>query len=217
MHSQALEELFMREVEEMYDAEKQIYSGLGQLSRNARNPDLKSAFETHRKETKGRIGRLEKTFALLGEKRRRGRSPGVSGLLREARDLAGKHDFDPAVIDAGLIAGAQKIEHYGMAAYGCLRTHAGLLGYRQIEQLFGESIQEEARAGARLDGIAQKEVNADAAAAPYAQARTGPRHSGNGHVRDAEGGKIGLGKVVLGLMVGGALSLLLKAPRPVVR
>jgi ferritin-like metal-binding protein YciE len=215
MHSQALEDLFVRELEEIYDAEKQIYSGLGAMAKSAQNADLKSAFTSHRKETKGQIARIEKTFAMLGEKCRRGRAAGVSGLIRQSRDVSREKEFDPSVADAGLIAGAQKIEHYEMAAYGCLRTHAGLLGYKQIEDLLGKTAKEEEEADALLTRIAETEVNQQAAAAPYAQARTGPRHGTNSE--PAHGRGIGLGTLALGLLVGGAFALMSRQPRPITR
>ncbi len=127
MHSQALEELFVQELEELYDAEKQIYRGLSLLARSAGNADLIMAFRNHQKETKSQIDRLKKSFALLGEKPHRGRASGVAGFIRQTREMARQPDFDSAVIDAGLAASAEKIQKYQLAAYGCLLTHAGRL------------------------------------------------------------------------------------------
>jgi ferritin-like metal-binding protein YciE len=217
MHSQALEELFVQELEELYDAEKQIYRGLSLLARSAGNADLIMAFRNHQKETKSQTDRLKKSFALLGEKPHRGRASGVAGFIRQTREMARQPDFDSAVIDAGLAASAEKIQKYQLAAYGCLLTHAGLLGYREIEELIAKSLKEEEAADALLRTIAEKEINRAAAAAPYASARKGPRHDASGTIGEtlANHGKLGLGTVAIGLVVGGLLSFLMK-PRPVV-
>lgn len=207
MRSQALEDLFAQELEEIYDAEKQIYKGLGGMEKAATDPELKAGFHNHRKETKKQIERLEKSFLLLGEKPHGGNASGVAGLIKQSKNLAAGDDFDPAVVDAGLITSAQKIEHYEIAAYGCIRTHAGILGYKQIEDLLGDSQKEEEAADHLLTGIAQNSVNLHAAAAPYSQARTGLRHDGAVSLEHNSGG-ISFGKILFGFAIGGILSFL---------
>jgi ferritin-like metal-binding protein YciE len=209
MRSQALEDLFFQELEELYDAEKQIYKGLASMAASAHSPELKTALQTHRKQTRQHIARLEKTFEALGEKPSRGRASGVSGLIKQNKSQVAHNRFDAAVADAGLITSAQKIEHYEIAGYGCARTHAGILGYREVEDLLGATLKEEEETDQLLTKIAETSVNAGAAAAPFAQARTGARH--DAHVSPHSG--LSLGKVVLGLAVGGALSVLF-APKP---
>lgn len=208
MRPEALEDLFVHELEELYDAEKQIYKGLTVMAKKAADSDLKSAFSTHQKQTKDHIRRLEQSFKALNEDARRGSAPGIHGLIKQANESISR-GHDPSVTDAALITSAQKIEHYEMAAYGCLRTHAGILGYKQIEELMSTTLKEEEEADKLLTGIAEHSVNPHAAAAPYAQARTGKRHDGAG---DSNGGKISLGTMAIGLAIGGALSLLLKSP-----
>jgi len=215
MRSQALEDLFLDELGEIYDAEKRMYKGLGQLSKAAVNAGLKSALDRHKKQTREHIRRLEEAFRLLNEEPKDGKAPGISVLLKQGLALAHKDTFDPAVVDAGLIASAQKLEHYEIAAYGCVRTHAGILGYQEIETLLDQNLREEEHAAALLTQVAET-VNAAAAAAPYAQARTGTRH-GLGQImigdHDQESEKpVSLGKLALGLALGGVLSLLL-SPR----
>jgi ferritin-like metal-binding protein YciE len=192
------------------------------MAKTASDPDLKNALQTHRKQTKDHIVRLEKTFQILGEKPIRGSAPGIDGLLRQSRHIAAQNRFDSPVVDASLIANAQKIEHYEIAAYGCVRTHAGILGYKEIEGLANDTLQEEEQADALLTKIAEATVNRHAAEAPYAQARTGHRHDPNlfGEMPSASG-KLSLSKIALGLVVGGVLSLLLSSksaqkPKPLV-
>ncbi len=209
MRSQALEDLFMEELAELYDAEKQIYKGLSVLAKKATASELTAAFKTHQKQTKAQIERLEKSFAILGEKPNRGKASGVAGLIRQSGVLGASNTFDAAVTDAALISSAQKIEHYEIAAYGCVRTHAGILGYKDVEDLLGESLKEEEEADALLTKIAQASVNLHAAAAPYSHARTGVRHDVNGPVsRPSDGSGLSMGKLALGLAIGGALSVL---------
>jgi ferritin-like metal-binding protein YciE len=209
MKSQALEDLFLEELQELYDAEKQIYRGLGLMAKTATASELTSAFETHRKETKQQIQRLEKSFNILGEKPERGNAAGVAGLIRQSKNLASADSFDAAVTDAGLISSAQKIEHYEIAAYGCVRAHAGILGYKEIEDLLAESLKEEEDTDTLLTHIALG-VNRVAAGAPYSQARTGLRHDGVGLLeeRESSDGKLSLGKIALGLAIGGVFSVL---------
>ncbi len=210
MRSQALEDLFVQELQELYDAEKLIYKGLSVMAKSAADKELTSAFTTHQKQTKQQIQRLETCFKILGEKPTRGDASGVSGLIRQSKVLASKNSFDPAVTDAALISSAQKIEHYEIAAYGCVRAHAGILGYKEIEDLCGETLKEEEETDALLTNIAQSVVNKHAAAAPYSQARTGVRHSGAELFEEypSSDGKLSLGKIAVGLAIGGALSVL---------
>ena len=209
MRSQALEDLFVEELEELYDAEKQIYKGLSVLAKKATSSDLTDAFKTHQKQTKLQIERLEKSFRILGESARRGKASGVAGLIRQSTELGSSREFDAAVTDAALVSSAQKIEHYEIAAYGCVRTHAGILGYKEVEDLLSASLKEEEETDALLTKIAEASINRNAAAAPFSHARTGYRHDSSGAVGDrpSEGG-LSLGKLALGLAIGGALSIL---------
>ena len=208
MRSEALEDLFVRELEELYDAEKQIYKGLSVMAKKATDSDLKSAFTTHQKQTKDHIHRLEQSFKALDEDARRGSATGVTGLIKQANESIARGN-DPSVTDAALITAGQKIEHYEMAAYGCVRTHAGILGYKEIEDFMNSTLKEEEEADKLLTQIAEQSVNPHAAAAPYARARTGKRHDGS---HESSGtGRISLGTMAIGLAIGGALSLLLKS------
>jgi ferritin-like metal-binding protein YciE len=208
MHSEALEDLFVQELEELYDAEKQILKGLGAMTKAANHKDLKAAFSNHAKETKQQIERLERSFRILGERPSRGKASGVAGLIRQSKELAAHDSFDRSVADAGLITNGQKIEHYEIAAYGCTRTHAGILGYEEIQNLLAESLKEEEAADKLLTQIAEDSVNRDAAAAPYSQARTAPRRYA-GTVEGSSGRKhFTLKNLVFGLAIGGVLSAL---------
>ena len=209
MKSQALEDLFLEELQELYDAEKQIYKGLTVMSKAATASELTAAFQAHQKETKQQIQRLEKAFKILGEKPERGDAAGVTGLIRQSKELGAGNGFDVAVSDAALITSAQKIEHYEIAAYGSVREHAGILGYKEIEDLLADSLKEEEEADKLLSHIALA-VNRVAAGAPYSQARTGARHDSVGLLeeRNSSDSKLSLGKIALGLAIGGVFSVL---------
>lgn len=209
MRSQALEDIFVEELEEIYDAEKQLHKGLGQMAKIAHAKELKSAFASHLKETDEQARRLEKCFQILGVKAERGKAAGIPELIKDAKRFVSGDSFDVSVADAGLISSAQKIEHYEIAAYGCLRTHAAILGYDEIQKLLEESLKEEEAADRLLTHIAEATVNPAAAAAPYSQARTGMRRHGRG-AEASTGGS--MGKVLIGVAIGAAASLWL-APR----
>jgi ferritin-like metal-binding protein YciE len=208
MRTQALEDIFIDELEEIYDAEKQLHKGLGRMAKIAHHEELKTAFTNHLKETDEQAKRLEKCFEILGAKANRRDAAGLPELIKDARKFVSDDSHDASVADAGLISSAQKIEHYEIAAYGCLRTHAAILGYKEVEELLEKSLKEEEAADRLLTEIAELTVNPAAAAAPYSQARTGIRQG-----RGSSGAKgSSIGKMLIGMAIGTAASLLL-APK----
>jgi ferritin-like metal-binding protein YciE len=164
MSLDSLEKLFLEELKDMYNAEKQILRALPRMAKAAQSPRLGQAFTQHLKETEDQVQRLERVFKELGQTVRGKKCKGMEGLLEEGKEVL-EEEGDPAVIDAALIASAQRVEHYEIAAYGCLRTYAGLLGYSQAEQLLQQNLQEEEAADKKLTQLGESGINEAAAVA----------------------------------------------------
>jgi ferritin-like metal-binding protein YciE len=153
-----LHDAFVDELRDAYDAERQITKALPQLITAATSPELRSAFESHLEETHRQVGRLEEVFDLLGEPAKGKRCEGVAGILEEGRALLAG-DFDDATMDACLIASAQRVEHYEMAAYGTLVAWAEAMGHEDVIGLFRQSLEEEKGADRALSALAEAGIN----------------------------------------------------------
>lgn len=134
MKLESLRDLFIDELKDLYNAEHQLLKALPKMAKAASSKDLKRAFESHLKETEGQVKRLEQVFEMLETSPRGKKCKAMEGLVEEGSELM-KEDADPDVMDAGLIAAAQRVEHYEMAGYGCVRTYAQLLGETKAESL----------------------------------------------------------------------------------
>jgi ferritin-like metal-binding protein YciE len=163
MSLDSLDKLFLEELRDMYNGEKQITRALPKMAKAAENPQLKQAFTKHLKETEGQIQRLEQIFQQLGEAVRGKTCKGLQGILEEGKDVL-EEDSEEAVLDAALIAGAQKVEHYEIASYGCLRTYAQLLGYDQAVRLLEQNLAEEEATDKKLTELGESGINEAAAA-----------------------------------------------------
>ncbi len=160
MSVSSMEELFLDELKDLYSAEKQITKALPKLARAATSPELREAFESHLEETKGHVDRLEKAFELLGKAPRGKTCHGMQGVLEEGAEVL--EDTEKGdVRDAALISAAQRVEHYEIAAYGCVHEYANLLGQKKIADLLEETLNEEKAADEKLNGIS-KSVNSQA-------------------------------------------------------
>jgi ferritin-like metal-binding protein YciE len=181
MASENLHELFIDEIRDLYNAEKQLTKALPKMAKNASSDDLRMAFEAHLEETRGQIERLERVFELLEEKARGKHCAGMAGIIEEASDLLEQEEAG-AVLDAGLVAGAQRAEHYEMAAYGSVIAWANVMGHTEVAELLEETLEEEKAADAKLSKIAIHGINeaANAGMTPddmLAGAGTGTRRS----------------------------------------
>lgn len=156
-----IEELFIDELKDIYSAEKQITKSLPKLAKAATSPELRSAFESHLKETFGQIERLDKVFEILGKSPRGKMCHGMKGVLEEGAEMLEETEKGSSVRDAALISAAQRVEHYEMAAYGCVREYASLLGQNEIAKLLDETLTEEKAADSKLGEVA-KQVNPEA-------------------------------------------------------
>jgi len=164
MSLDSLEKLFLEELKDVYNAEKQILRALPRMAKAAESPELQQAFTKHLKETEGQVQRLERIFRELGQSIRGKTCKGMQGLLEEGKEVM-EEEGEGAVIDAALIASAQKVEHYEIAAYGCLRTYAQLLGFSQAEQLLQQTLDEEEATDEKLTELGETGINKAAAAA----------------------------------------------------
>ncbi len=159
----ALRELFTEEIRDLYNAERQLTKALPKLSRAANSDALRQAIDGHLKETEGHIERLESVFEGLGEKPRSKYCAGIAGIIEEGSDLIGE-DHEGAVLDAGIIAAAQRAEHYEIGAYGSVIAWAKVLGLSQIASTLEATLEEEKAADEKLSALAEGSINLQAAA-----------------------------------------------------
>jgi len=156
-----LNELFVEELRDLYDAEKQLTKALPKMAKAASSDKLRAAFEEHLQQTEGHVERLEQIFEALGEKATGKKCAAMAGLVKEGEEIAS--DTEEQVRDAGLIAAAQKVEHYEIAGYGAARTHAELLGQEDAVELLEETLEEEKETDAKLTELAESSANEEAA------------------------------------------------------
>lgn len=158
MKLHSLEDLFHEELRDMFDAEKQLLKALAKMAKAAAADELRQAFEEHLDQTRGHVERLERVFELIGKKPRGKSCAAMEGMIDEGADLIDA-DAEPMVRDAGLIAAAQRVEHYEMAAYGCLRTWAQQLNQREAASLLEQTLNEEKDTDLKLTQLAESLVN----------------------------------------------------------
>lgn len=161
MKVNSLKQLYVEELKDAYDGEHQIVKALPELIKAASTPALREALEAHLNQTKGHVQRLEQIFEGLGEPAKAKKCDGLRGILEEGAKTISDGE-QGAVLDAGLIAGAQRVEHYEMAAYGSLKTWAAQLGDHEAVKLLEETLGEEKDADKKLSEIAKGGVNAEA-------------------------------------------------------
>ena len=157
-----LYDAFLDELRDAYDAEKQLTKALPKLARAATSSKLRQAFETHLDETRNQIGRLEDAFGLLDEKVRGKHCDGIAGIIDEGKKTL-EEGFDDSTMDACLIAGGQRAEHYEIAAYGTLIAWAKTLGHGDVAELLAETLEEEKAADEKLTSLAESGLNESAA------------------------------------------------------
>jgi len=161
MEMESLKELYVDELRDLWSAENQITKALPKMMKAATNPKLKRAFNTHLKQTERHIKRLERVFKELDESPRGKKCVGMEGLIKEGQELM-KEKPEAEVLDAGLIAAAQHVEHYEMAGYGCVRTWARQMGEDRQAELLQETLDEEEQTDRLLSELAESEINVEA-------------------------------------------------------
>ena len=158
-----LREALVDEIKDIYNAEKQIVKALPKMVKGATSEELREAFESHLDETENQVTRLERVFELIDEKPRGKHCAGMAGILEEGGETL-QEDAEDSVMDAMLIAGAQRVEHYEITAYGTAIAWAEALGLTEVAQILGESLAEEKAADEKLSALAESGIN-DAATA----------------------------------------------------
>jgi ferritin-like metal-binding protein YciE len=159
-----LEDLYSEQLQDLYDAENQIIKALPKMAKASTSLDLQRAFNEHLEQTRTHVTRLEQVFDQIGSKAKGTTCKAMQGLLKEGEELMDTK-ADPTVLDAGLIAAAQRVEHYEMAAYGCLRTWARLLGHQNSARLLQQTLDEEGQTDEKLTKLAERIINIKAAGA----------------------------------------------------
>ncbi len=157
-----LHDAFLDELRDAYDAEKQLTRALPKMVKAASSPKLRQAFESHLEETRGHVTRLEDVFASLDEKVRGKHCDGIEGIIEEGKAVM-EEGFDDATMDACLIAGGQRAEHYEMAAYGSLIAWARVMEHTEAAELLQATLDEEKAADATLSTLAEGGINQGAA------------------------------------------------------
>lgn len=163
MEKNTLKQMYIEELRDIYDAEKQLIKALPKMAEAATSEELRSGFEEHLEQTKGHAQRLEQIFTALQAKPTGKKCKGMQGLVSEGSEVIGE-DFEDEVKDAGLISAAQRVEHYEIAAYGTVRTYASILGEEEAVSLLEKTLEEEKETDEKLTELA-KGINAEAAAA----------------------------------------------------
>ncbi len=162
MKLQSMEDLFKLELQDLYSAEQMILKALPKMSKAASSSELQEAFQEHLEVTKKQVERLDQIFESLGESPKAHKCKGMQGIIEEGEEAL-KMGQDENVKDAALIGSAQRVEHYEMAGYGCLKTYAHLLGNRQAASLAEKTLEEEKQTDKKLTKIAESMVNPKAA------------------------------------------------------
>lgn len=163
MKLDSLRKLYIDELRDLYSAENQLLKALPKMAKAASAPELQQAFQKHLQETKGQVERLEKIFESLGKSAKGKTCKAMKGLVEEGAELL-KEDAQPEIRDAGLIAAAQRVEHYEIAGYGTVRTYARLLKEREAARLLQETLDEEGQTDKKLTQLAESLINLDALA-----------------------------------------------------
>ena len=159
----SLTDVFIQELRDVYSAENQLVDALPKMADAATSNELKMGFEQHLNQTKGHVARLERIFEGLGLDPSGETCEAMEGLISEGKDYISA-EGDPAARDAGLIAAAQKVEHYEISAYGTLRTLAKHLNNTTAQELLQQTLDEEAEADRKLTAVAERQVNVGAKA-----------------------------------------------------
>jgi ferritin-like metal-binding protein YciE len=161
MDIDSLQKLFVHELKDLYSAENQILEALPKMAEKASNPELRQAFERHHRQTEEQVRRLERIFDSLEHQPGGHKCRGMEGLIEEGEEVMKEAESDE-VRDAGMIAAAQRVEHYEIAAYGTARTYARMLGKEDAAELLQQTLDEEGETDKQLTMLAEGQVNREA-------------------------------------------------------
>ncbi len=156
-----MQDLFIEQLKDLYSAEKQLVQALPKMAKAATTPELVQAITDHLGQTQNHVSRLEQCFEHLNASSRGKRCKGMEGLIEEGKETI-EEEGEGVVKDAGLIAAAQRVEHYEISGYGTAKTMASLLGLDDVADLLEETLGEEEEADKLLSQIAMDQVNPQA-------------------------------------------------------
>jgi len=158
MATKTMQNLLIEELRDIYHAEKQLIRALPKLAKAASNDQLKQAFQQHLEETRGQVERLEQVFEKLDTRTRGKHCAAMEGLVEEAKEIM-EQGLSPEVLDAALVAAAQKVEHYEIASYGSLVAYAQTCGLNEVADLLSQTLSEEKETDQKLNQLAISEIN----------------------------------------------------------
>src|SRR5687768_9935308 len=161
MELETLKDLYIHELKDLYSAEKQLIRALPKMAKAASNKQLKAAFQEHLGQTEEHVARLEQVLESHDETTRGPKCKAMEGLVEEGSEMI-KEEADEEVRDAGLIAAAQKVEHYEIASYGCARTYAQLIGDKEGARILQTTLNEEGATDKKLTQLAMSTINVSA-------------------------------------------------------
>lgn len=161
MELENLQQLLVNELKDLYNAENQILKALPKVIKSVENTELQEALKEHYEQTEHHVERLEEVLGKMGESAKGKKCKGMQGLIEESGEMLNE-DAEPAVMDAGLIVGLQKVEHYEIAGYGSCVAFAKMLGNREAVELLSQTLEEEEQADERLTQIAERSINLQA-------------------------------------------------------
>ncbi len=162
MKMESLETLFVDSIRDLYDAENQIMDALPKMVDAASSSDLKMGLQQHLDVTKHQAQRLEQVFSDLNQPPKRKKCYGMEGIIHEGQQDMKDLAKDKDVLDAGLIAAAQKVEHYEISGYGTAKTYAHMLGHDNVARLLDQTLSEEYAADDKLTRLAESHINVEA-------------------------------------------------------
>jgi len=163
MELNTLKDLYVHELKDLYSAEKQLIKAIPKMAKAAKHKELAAGFREHLEQTKEHAQRLERVLSSLGQSTRGPKCQGMEGIVAEGSEMI-EEEGDDEVKDAGLIAAAQRVEHYEMAGYGTARTYAELLNDQEGAKLLSQTFEEEKETDEKLTQLAKSAINVSAAA-----------------------------------------------------
>ena len=178
MQESALKELYVDELKDLYDAENRLVKALPKMAKAATSEELRSGFEEHLEQTRGHVDRLKEIFDSLGEKPTGKKCAGMMGIIKEGEEIMDE-EFADGAMDAALISAAQRVEHYEIAAYGCVRTWADLLGDTEASALLEKTLDEEKETDKKLTELSEQ-INVEAKEEPGEGEEGGSRGKSRG-------------------------------------
>ncbi|MFN8480841.1 MAG: ferritin-like domain-containing protein [Kouleothrix sp.] len=156
-----LQDLFNEQLRDLYNAEEQIIKALPKMAQSASAPELRAGFEEHLRASEGHRDRVHMILEGMGQRAEGHVCKAMEGLLREGDEIMHER-ADPQVRDAALIAAAQRVEHYEMAGYGCVRTWANVLGMPDVARQLQFILDQEGETDKKLTDMAERVINQQA-------------------------------------------------------